>query len=1644
MSRWRGLFKKAAALTLAAVRAGTYTNVGALATFPAFAASQKKEVILAFEELPEEVSTQEISAGAKESKLVFPKELSVTLRNDPGEIFDATPANASKKKATSSNAYVYDEKEELPDGDIIDDVNTESEAVLESVSWKLDRKKSSADSFSSGTAGDRFVFRPVIPKGYQVAAGIELPEILAVIAGDGTAAVSPAFEAQETVDGITVTVTAEEGAFPEGAKLVVRKVPAEKEEEAEAAVAEKREEGRNVAVSYTFYIRVEDEAGNELQPAEEKQVKVSFAAVEAADRNLEADIYHITEKDPEAEENSLSAEKLEAETDEKAETVTAETDGFSLYTVEFTYQTLQYVMQGGTEIPLKNILTEVGLGGKVTAAEVSDSTLFAVLEEEGEWVVRSYRPFSTSEWMKVTINGIVYEITVTDAPAGDWAALQAAFTAGGSVELSGNVTASPSDNRLVVPNDGTVVLDLKGHKLNRNLNSKDVNGEVIIVAGKLTIMDSGNGGRITGGYTSLGGGIYVQSGGELVLEGGSISGNRADSSGGGVVVAYGGKFTMNGGTISDNEAANMGGGIFAQCEQLSLNGGSVSNNKAAVNGGGIWFYHDCNIQGNVSITGNKCGAADNNLYIAEKTVKVTAKLNSAASIGITTNTDPEVGSPFDFASAVNSSWLDAKVFKSDKEGYVVGRNGTDKLALFVPNSVTVSGITASDKAYDGTTGAALDFSNALISGKADGDELTITGTGTFENANAGTGKTVNITGLTLGGADAGKYVLADSGNQSTATASITPKEVGLTWGSTSFAYDGSSHVPSASVTSGLIGSDSCTVTVSGSQKNAGTYTAAASGLSNSNYKLPSARTTSFTIGKKKVTLSGIKVDHKIYDKSTVATVDLSTAVINGIVTGDDLSLAGATGTFDNYNAGSGHTVTVSGYVFGGADAGNYYAEGTTTVHGIIIERKAIGLSWGEADFTYNGLPQAPDVTATGLIGDDTCTVSKNIVGPGGDAGSYTAIASGVDNYNYRLPVTEFTKDYEIKKAPLTVVTQDGTKVYDGAPLTAAGSFSGLVGSETATLNVTGSRTEVGSSPNSYEIVWDGTAKEDNYQVAAETLGTLTITEYAGQIDVTTTGGTWTYDGLSHGATVDVSPLPAGYTLVSAASGATATDVTASEIPATADTLVIENASHTDVTGNLNIKKTDGTIAITPAALTVTTPDASKVYDGTPLAAVGSLSGLVGGETATLNAKGAQTEVGSSPNSYEIVWDGTAKEGNYQVGAETLGTLTVTEYTGQIDVTTTGGTFSYDGLPHGATVDVSTLPSGYTLVSAASGATATDVTVSDVPATADTLVIENASHTDVTWNLNIKKTDGSIAITPAALTVTTPDASKVYDGTPLTAEGTVTGLMNGETATLNTKGTQTDAGSSTNSYEILWDGTAKGSNYAFGSETLGTLTVEPREVIISGIKAVNKIYDGRAEVELNYDDVVINGLVAGDELTVSAFGACDDPKAAKGKNVTISGLALAGADAGNYRIAGSGNQTSATVDIKPAPSDDSDFSDSDNSTGTWHQNGMNWTYTLPGGRSASGWNYLYYKGRTDWYFFAENGIMQTGWLDWGGFRYYLNPVPDGWRGAIITGWRLVDGKWYYFEPVKGKNQGRMYLDEQTPDGFRVGPDGMWIQ
>lgn len=358
---------------------------------------------------------------------------------------------------------------------------------------------------------------------------------------------------------------------------------------------------------------------------------------------------------------------------------------------------------------------------------------------------------------------------------------------------------------------------------------------------------------------------------------------------------------------------------------------------------------------------------------------------------------------------------------------------------------------------------------------------------------------------------------------------------------------------------------------------------------------------------------------------------------------------------------------------GSTDAGDYvvaltgmgnYA-GTVTVAYTIAPAPLSVITAGDSK-VYDGtaLTKADGATLQGLVGDETATVigTGSQVDAGSSSNGYGIVWDGTAKEGNYTVVGESLGMLTVSRRTLTIETYSASKVYDGTPLTASGALHGLADGDTVTFATAGSQTDPGSSKNSYTLDWDGTAKFTNYDVW-ENLGTLTVTQAANEVVVTTTGGTFEYDGRPHGASVTVSQLPDGYAVAEATSSATATHVSDGKVKATADKLKILNAQGEDVTNKLSIKYVDGTISIVPRRLFVSTSGGTKLYDGTPLAAArgAKLEGLVAGEKATLIATGSQTDAGSSLNTYRIQW-GTAQADDYQV-SESLGTLTVTASTG---------------------------------------------------------------------------------------------------------------------------------------------------------------------------------------------------------------------------------------------------------------------------------------------------------------------------------------------------------------------------------------------
>ena len=427
----------------------------------------------------------------------------------------------------------------------------------------------------------------------------------------------------------------------------------------------------------------------------------------------------------------------------------------------------------------------------------------------------------------------------------------------------------------------------------------------------------------------------------------------------------------------------------------------------------------------------------------------------------------------------------------------------------------------------------------------------------------------------------------------------------------------------------------------------------------------------------------------------------------------------------------------------------------------------------------------------------------------------------------------------INPATLTVKTEGAKRAYNGKPLTAEGTITGFVNGETAKFTVTGSQTTVGQSQNTYNIDWkakDTTAKKGNYTIS-EDLGDLVVTQFAEKITVTTTGGEFTYDGNAHGATVAVTGLPAGYTVETATSDATATDVTEKAVKAECDHLVIKDDQGKDVTSELKVDYKAGTIQINPATLTVKTEGAKRAYNGKPLTAEGTITGFVNGETAKFTVTGSQTTVGQSQNTYNIDWkakDTTAKKGNYTI-SEDLGDLVVIsksivpddkntpeEKKTGIKVTAPKDT-TYSGNEQKREPVIEDTKTGKTL-----DKDDYSLSYSDDVTNAGTVTITVTGKGNYTGKFEV-----TYKINPRKVTLKSETASKPYDGTALTKPAVTVsgdGFVKGEVSDIKATGSVTTVseGKVTNTIRFTEGAGYKGDNYTIFKEE-GKLSITAQSI-----------------------------------------------------------------------------------------------------------------------------------------------------------------------------------------------------------------------
>ena len=378
-------------------------------------------------------------------------------------------------------------------------------------------------------------------------------------------------------------------------------------------------------------------------------------------------------------------------------------------------------------------------------------------------------------------------------------------------------------------------------------------------------------------------------------------------------------------------------------------------------------------------------------------------------------------------------------------------------------TLTVSGVTVADKIYDGAATATASFTTAKLIGLAAADVGSVipnstAATATFAGAAgkaAGTGKTVNITGLTLTGAAAANYTLT----QPTATADILRKTIYVTGVTVADrAYNGSRTAAlafSSAALSGVVSPDVVSIDSSGAtglfeSADVGTDRGIAitgvtlAGADKDNYTVgqPSARA---SITLKELTVAGITVTPRAYNGGVTGTLVTTGASLVGVESGDTANVTlvttGAAGEYADALVGTGKTVQVTGLFLTGTRAGNYQLTQPSVTGAITGQPVTVAGILG-INKLYDGATNAQlDTRGATLVGAPSG--SGVVLNTTGATGAFATAAAGVDKDVQVSGLTlegptasNFTLTQPTVKATITtpVLTVGGvaaaSKVYD--------------------------------------------------------------------------------------------------------------------------------------------------------------------------------------------------------------------------------------------------------------------------------------------------------------------------------------------------------------------------------------------------------------------------------------------------------------------------------------------------------------------------------------------------------------------------------------------------------------------------------------
>ena len=871
-------------------------------------------------------------------------------------------------------------------------------------------------------------------------------------------------------------------------------------------------------------------------------------------------------------------------------------------------------------------------------------------------------------------------------------------------------------------------------------------------------------------------------------------------------------------------------------------------------------------------------------------------------------------------------------FKIENENYNTVSGSVD--IVINKKEITISGIKAFDKVYDGNTNIELDFSEVVFDGIIDGDNLEITADASFDNPNYGSNKTVSITNLVLGGTSINNYCLAESGNQETTTASITKNLMNIEVTGYEGTYDKESH--SITITGAP---ENATIKYSIDNENystyeleftnAGTYTIYYL-VECDNYEIVSGNA-QIIINKKEVAISGIKANSKDYDGNTDVEFSYEDVEFSGIIDGDILTIT-ATGSFSDPNAGIDKVVTISNLELSGDSVNNYILNTTDSQNETVASINKIDMNITSSGFSGTYDKEAHGITISNVPTNSTITYSLDGTNYSSEeityknAGTYT-LYFRIENMNYNT--FEGNENIIISKSEVKISGIKALdKVYDGSTNVTLDysevSFNGLIEGDSLTITGEGSFDNPNYGSNKTvsitNLVLGGTSINNYCLAESGNQETTTASITKDQMNIEVTGYTGTYDKNSHKITITNTPKNSTIKYSLDNENYSTNELEFTNAGTYAVYYIVECENYETVSGNTQV-------IINKKEVIVSNIKANdKVYDGTTNVTLDYsevvINGIIDGDIITINAQGSFENKNVGNNILVIITNITLGENDNYVLALSENQESTTANISKKEITISGikaNDKTYDGTTN-VTLDYSEvsfngLIEGDSLTITGEGSFDNPNYGSNKTVSITNLVLGGTSidNYELASTGNQETTTASITKDKMNIEVTG------YEGTYDKNSHKITITNTPENSTI--KYSLDNENFDTNELEFTNAGTYT-VYYIIDCENYETVSgntqviINKKAVTVSGIKANNKAYDRTMNATLDFSEAVFDGIISGDSLEIVATGLFNNYNAFENVAVFINSYILSGIDSNNYELAIMGNQTTTFATIFP--------------------------------------------------------------------------------------------------------------------------------